>query len=923
MAGELPPVIGSLELNIDDLIAKLDEAKQKINDFADSTADATVGVDTGDVTEKLDDIKAKIEDIDGARGEGTVGVNTGDTDEKLAGVKAEVDDLTGTRATVDVSADTSRAQSYLAELDGQIASLNADRVIVRATANIDEAEAKLAALRGETEFLKSDGTTVSINADTSGADGSINDLKGEMGSIGGMAPAVGAALASAFAVLPGVLAGVSGGFMSLFAGLHGITSAIGAYVTASHQASQTGNEMAQIALSNAQTLANAAAQVESAQMQMSQAQISSYDQVHQAQEQVVQSTQQLEAAQFAQRAAQVALTEATMAAKFQLQDYQTQEADMALQIKAAIVAQQQAQLSLAETMGDPAATQLQREQAQITYQQATQQITDLQTQYSQLQQTAAYQSAKGVAGSDAVVQAQQQVTEANYGVQNAQVAAADAQLYLQQAQIESAQNLAQAQRQLTLAIENQGIAIKQVQLISAQPIGANAQIVDTMNALTPAGQKFVTWWQSNMGPVIHQLYGQAQNALLPGLEKMLKTLKPYLEQFGPVMQKFGQGFLKDFADPLAKFLSSKKGMEEFKSSMENGLKFMAALGGAIIDVVKAFGILGSDKGLMDAVVLVVRVLGDAFVWVAQHIQTVLMVAGTIAIVLGGPIVTVIGIVTLFIGLFSAIVDNLGALKSAWDSTWSAIKHVAGEVWHWIDGNVIHPIARAFMWLVDEIRTHWELVLAIITGPIGLAVLFIKNNWNTISTDTSNLVNNIVNWFEQLPTKIMNALSTLGQDFLNLGSQLIQFLIQGITSAPAALGNALLHLIPGGGVISNLWNALIGSGNSSSGSSGGTAAQQSVRKYGLGGLVTMPTPAIVGDGGPELILPLNNPQRMAQLLTMVATTPPLTGGGMPSILGSPSSSPMQPNQTITVYAQTNANPQQIANEIGWAQKTAVK
>jgi hypothetical protein len=81
--------------------------------------------------------------------------------------------------------------------------------------------------------------------------------------------------------------------------------------------------------------------------------------------------------------------------------------------------------------------------------------------------------------------------------------------------------------------------------------------------------------------------------------------------------------------------------------------------------------------------------------------------------------------------------------------------------------------------------------------------------------------------------------------------------------------------------------------------------------------------LTGEAGPEVILPLNNPTRMAQLLAMVATPLPNVGSGTGVVPSSARGQVGAPATNITVYAQTNANPQMIANEIGWAQRTAVK
>ncbi len=73
-----------------------------------------------------------------------------------------------------------------------------------------------------------------------------------------------------------------------------------------------------------------------------------------------------------------------------------------------------------------------------------------------------------------------------------------------------------------------------------------------------------------------------------------------------------------------------------------------------------------------------------------------------------------------IGLAIAVVAGAIALIIA---NWDTVREVATKVW----ANVME-IINGF---VDWLKANWPLVLAIITGPIGLAVLAIVKNWDTI------------------------------------------------------------------------------------------------------------------------------------------------------------------------------------------------
>lgn len=98
-------------------------------------------------------------------------------------------------------------------------------------------------------------------------------------------------------------------------------------------------------------------------------------------------------------------------------------------------------------------------------------------------------------------------------------------------------------------------------------------------------------------------------------------------------------------------------------------------------------------------------------WVAMGVQATLGALRMAAawLIAMGPIALVIAAV---VGLVVVIVKNWDTIKKytviAFNAVWGAIK----SVFSWVKGN-------------------WPLLLAILTGPIGLAVLFISKHWDSI------------------------------------------------------------------------------------------------------------------------------------------------------------------------------------------------
>ncbi|MDP8928676.1 MAG: hypothetical protein M3O70_08910 [Actinomycetota bacterium] len=149
-------------------------------------------------------------------------------------------------------------------------------------------------------------------------------------------------------------------------------------------------------------------------------------------------------------------------------------------------------------------------------------------------------------------------------------------------------------------------------------------------------------------------------------------------------------------------------------------------------------------------------------WVFLGAQSLLH-AGKVALawlIAMGPIALVIAAV---VGLVAVIVKN-----------WGTIKRVTGELWQNVTAAfnrgkdaVVGAIQAALNWL----RSNWPTVLAILTGPIGLAVLAIARHRDQI-----------VGFFRELPGRIRSALGNLRGLLVGAGSAIIQGLWDGLIAS---------------------------------------------------------------------------------------------------------------------------------------------
>lgn len=181
----------------------------------------------------------------------------------------------------------------------------------------------------------------------------------------------------------------------------------------------------------------------------------------------------------------------------------------------------------------------------------------------------------------------------------------------------------------------------------------------------------------------------------------------------------------------------------------------------------------------------------AAAWVGAAVATAaawLIANAAILGVIGLIIAAVAGLVILVVKNWDTIV---GAAKAAWQFIQDA---VAGVI-NWVTAN-------------------WPLLLAIITGPIGLAVLFIVNNFDTIKQVASNVVNAIGNFFANgfngirnvvggvvdfikgIPGQIAGFFGGFGTLLYDKGRDLINGLINGAKSLLSKIGELFLDVVPG-------------------------------------------------------------------------------------------------------------------------------
>jgi len=106
--------------------------------------------------------------------------------------------------------------------------------------------------------------------------------------------------------------------------------------------------------------------------------------------------------------------------------------------------------------------------------------------------------------------------------------------------------------------------------------------------------------------------------------------------------------------------------------------------------------------------------------------------------------------------------------------------------------------------IGFIKTHWELLLAIMTGPIGLILLFIKDHFAQIKQIVMGVIDAIVGFFTALPGRIVGALGDIVSTVFGalsgawtwIKKNVYDPIVEGFKGLPGEIGNAVSGALNG-------------------------------------------------------------------------------------------------------------------------------
>jgi phage-related protein len=266
------------------------------------------------------------------------------------------------------------------------------------------------------------------------------------------------------------------------------------------------------------------------------------------------------------------------------------------------------------------------------------------------------------------------------------------------------------------------------------------------------------------------------------------------------------------------------------------------------------------------------------------------VIGIVVDYLRGPVMAAWDIIK---GAFEVI---KGIITGDFSAAWDGLKTMIGGVVSWIGETllklpieIVKAAVKIGSAIVDGITEGvgnlagflWDKIKETPSALWGL----ITDGWTVIkewggkiakwfASDMSSLASEIWSEIKGFPGKVWDKISDLKDTFVQWGKDLVGWVVSGIGSLGNAIGRALFGSIDSGGT--------------------GTVppALRPRAKGASGGIVTQPTFALIGEAGPEAVIPLNQ----------MPGAYPLRGGRGGSVI------------TINVQAGLVSSPDQVGQQI---------
>jgi len=360
-----------------------------------------------------------------------------------------------------------------------------------------------------------------------------------------------------------------------------------------------------------------------------------------------------------------------------------------------------------------------------------------------------------------------------------------------------------------------------------------------------------------------KLFGRAGMSMMPFLNKGsagIKALTAESDKLGTTLNSKDADAVKEATLNKRKMAESIKGLQISigKNLLPIVEKFVTFLTNNVVPAIKAVvSWMDSHKALVQIlagvlivfvgglytfvkVMQVVRAMTMAW-WVAQNLLNLSFLANPITWI-------VLGVVALVAAIIIAYKKS-ETFRKIVDGAFHAVLDAVKKVWNWVKHN-------------------WPLILVALLAPFLIGVILIAKNWDKIKAGAKIAVdwitdkfNALVDFFKKLPAKITNAVKTLWNGFKSGFVAMIDFLIDAWNSLDFGIHISIPDWVPVvGGKGINIDDIF-----------------PDIPRLAAGGIVSSPTMALIGEAGPEAIVPLRGSNAFSSSGTTINIAPNVLPG----------------------------------------------
>lgn len=401
-------------------------------------------------------------------------------------------------------------------------------------------------------------------------------------------------------------------------------------------------------------------------------------------------------------------------------------------------------------------------------------------------------------------------------------------------------------------------------------------------------------------PLVGQLAAAVGQMLAPVLTNLATLFEPIVTALVgalmPVLPQIAQAFtmLAQAMAPLA------AGVGQAVSQLLAGLSpVLTTLAGVLVQVATA--LVPVYTALAEALMPVLPPLIDAFLAIVQALLPLLPAVANL-------VAAVAPLVALALQLVGPLL-RIAAGFASWTAINVVVPIIQGVVT--VLGGLINTLASVVTFVVS---LPGRIVSGLVSLGTALAGSFQTAVTRTLAVITS-FVTNTVQFFRALPGRVVGALSALGVRIAGV----FRSAVGRARSAVSSLISAIVRMFSGlpGRIVASLGD--IGGRILGKIKSGLPSSVSSILPFADGGLVTSPVVGLVGEAGPELILPLSRPQRMRQLSEEV-DLPRLLGwnAGAPAPQGGAGAAPVVHNHwTINEVGDAETTARRVLNRMAFS------